>query len=160
MMSLRGVLARVFTGASPQSIRVAAVAIWLAALIPLAFVLIRSPAADGAARRSQMALTMAVALITSPHLFVQDTAIWSQPLCLQLAAMRALGARWDRFAAFVTAWPLLFVGSTVIDLYASKPSPLVVHPVIVAMAISIVVMARSARASRTPASSAAPPRTT
>src|SRR6185369_9382829 len=108
MMTVRGALTRALAGASPDSIYVAAVGIWVAALAAVAAVLVCWPAVDAAGRRSQFALALAVALITSPHLFVQDTVIWSVPLCLQLAALRERGGRWDRFAAFAAAWPLIF----------------------------------------------------
>jgi hypothetical protein len=53
------------------------------------------------------ALTAALALVFSPHLFAQDLALWIAPLAIFLSALD--GERRAAFARFALAWPLGFV---------------------------------------------------
>jgi hypothetical protein len=107
MPSLRGVLSLAF-GA-----RAAVTAASFAALLVVAVVVERRwrPGRVTGDERTVLArryaLTVALALVFSPHLFAQDLALWIAPLAIFLATLE--GERRVAFARFALAWPLGFV---------------------------------------------------
>jgi hypothetical protein len=148
MMSLRGALARL-AGGQAHEVYATAVAVWLLTTAALAVVLARRPAAAGedarARQRGELALALAVALFTSPHLFQQDAAIWVAALALHVSSLHLGGRPWLPFARFALAWPLLFALARALDLSAPHGRPPPVSLAVVVMAIALVLMAREAR---------------
>jgi hypothetical protein len=57
-----------------------------------------------------------VALVSNPHLFIHDAAMWTVPLLLCAAALRDAGRDWLPFARFALAWPAIFLIAGALDV--------------------------------------------
>jgi Glycosyltransferase family 87 len=108
MLNLRGILARIIGLGAHEAIERAAFILWLVGMAAVAAALLRRRVDRQADGRYAFACAMAVALVSNPHLFVHDAAMWAIPLLLCAAALRDDGHDWVPFARFALAWPLLF----------------------------------------------------
>jgi hypothetical protein len=120
------------------------VAVWIIAVAALTILLVRRRAARRDDLRIDFALTLGVALLFSPHLFVQDTVMWIVVLALYGAVVRERSPAWQRFAAFALSWPFLFAVSRAVDLGRGRGPMLRVDPVIAAMLVSLIVIGHGA----------------
>jgi hypothetical protein len=144
MMNVRAALTRLLgRAASPDAVYAAAAAAWAAALGALALALARRPTAGESAARAELAVALAVGLLFSPHLFAQDATLWAVALALHVAALRARGEPWRRFAAFAFTWPLLFALVRVVDLGGGRGPSLRIDPAVAAMAVAVAAMSRA-----------------
>src|SRR5262249_52562220 len=97
--------------------------------------------------RPAFAFALAVALLSNPHLFVHDAAMWTIPLLLYTSAARDVGRDWLPFACFALAWPMLFAIGGAVDV--KVPSLTWIDPrlwVLVAATIAIAAGSRPVRA--------------
>jgi glycosyl transferase family 87 len=146
MLNLRGVLTRVIGLPGHAAIESISVVVWLVGMAAVAAVLLRRAADPADDRRSAYACAMAVALVSNPHLFVHDAAMWTVPLVLCAAAMRDAGRDWAPFATFALAWPLLFAVGGFLDVKA--PLLTWVDPRIWALAVATIAIGAGAIADR------------
>jgi hypothetical protein len=144
MMNVRAALTRLLgRAASPDAVYTAAAAAWAAALGALGLALAWRPTAGESATRAELAVALAVGLLFSPHLFAQDATLWAVALALHVAALRARGEPWRRFAGFALAWPLLFALARVVDLGGGHGPRLRIDPAVAVMAVATAAIARA-----------------
>lgn len=115
MLNVRGALTRMMGLSKPHAVDALAYATWMLAMVVVAMVLISRRVDRTNDTRSAYALVVAVALLTNPHLFVQDAVIWVVPLVLHAAAIRSASEEWWLFAPFALAWPVLFAATRLLD---------------------------------------------
>jgi hypothetical protein len=113
MLNVRGALTRTMAG-EQHAIDMIAYAAWACAMVVIAIVLLHRRVDQTLDTRSAYALVVAVALLTNPHLFVQDAVIWAVPLVLHAAALGA-SDEWPAFALFALSWPVLFTATRFLD---------------------------------------------
>jgi hypothetical protein len=142
MLNLRGSLTRALGSSAQPSIDAAAYAIWITATLLVAGVFAYRRIHEAQDMRAAYALALAVALLSSPHLFVQDAVVWTVPLVLYAAALRDSGADWRPFAGFVLSWPLLFVVVRLVDLPGGQGPRLRIDPLVMALIVATVVIGR------------------
>jgi hypothetical protein len=95
-------------------------AVWLAAMVLAAAVLLRRRLDRPHDARPAYAFVIALALLTNPHLFVHDAAIWTVPVVLYAAAMRDAAGEWRRFVRFALLWPLFFAAADLMQVKAGR----------------------------------------
>ena len=88
MLNLRGSLTRALGSSAQPSIDAAAYVIWIVATLLLAVLFARRRIHEAQDTRAAYALALAVALLSTPHLFVQDAVVWTVPVVLYVAALR------------------------------------------------------------------------
>jgi hypothetical protein len=140
MLNVRGALTRVAGAGNQAPIDAAAFFIWMAATLFVALVLSRRRIHDQRDARRSYACAVAVALLASPHVFIQDAVVWVVPLVLYAAALRDAGTRWEPFAAFALCWPLLFAVARRIDLAGGTVPTLAIDPAVIALVVATVVI--------------------
>ncbi len=140
MLNVRGALTRLAGAGNQSPIDAAAFFIWIAATLLVAFVLSRRRIHGQRDARRAYAFAVAVALLASPHAFIQDTVVWVVPLVLYAAALRDAGGRWQPFAAFALCWPLLFAVARRIDLAGGTVPTLAIDPAVIALVVATVVI--------------------
>ncbi|HMF94981.1 MAG TPA: glycosyltransferase family 87 protein [Vicinamibacterales bacterium] len=140
MVNLRGALTRLFGSGAHATIEAIVFISWLVGMAGVATILLRRAIHTDIDTRPAYACAMAVALVSNPHLFVHDAAMWTVPLILCAAAMRDAGADWMPFARFALMWPLLFAIGGFIDVKA--PLLTWIDPRIWAIAAASIVIAR------------------
>lgn len=118
MLNVRGALTRVMAG-EQHDIDTIAYAVWVFAMALIAIVLAHRGVDRALDTRSTYALVVAVALLTNPHLFVQDAVIWAIPLVLHAAA-RGASDEWPAFALFALSWPVLFTATRFVDAQSGR----------------------------------------
>jgi hypothetical protein len=118
MLNVRGALTRVMAG-DQHDIDTIAYAVWVFAMALIAIVLAHRRVDRALDARSTYALVVAVALLTNPHLFVQDAVIWAVPLVLH-AATRSESEDWPTFALFALSWPVLFSAIRLLDAQSGR----------------------------------------
>lgn len=149
MLNARGSLLRLAPGVSPHAIRIAAFALALAASGCLATFFWFSQVHRDEDGRLGYALAVAVALLFSPHLFVQDVVIWAVPLSfVAWSAFRAAPRRLSS-TVFILLAPIVFTlahftGSTP----ASSQSQLSLNLQFAILALATAVTTREYLASR------------
>ena len=149
MLNARGSLLRLAPGVSPHAIRIAAFALTLAASGCLATFFWFSQVHRDEDGRLGYALAVAVALLFSPHLFVQDVVIWAVPLSfVAWSAFRAAPRRLSS-TVFILLAPIVFTlahftGSTP----ASSQSQLSLNLQFAILALATAVTTREYLASR------------
>jgi hypothetical protein len=107
MTSLRGVLSLAFGARAAVTLASFAALFVVAVLVEARWRRRRLLGEEPSAFARRYALTAALALVFSPHLFAQDLALWIAPLAIFLSALD--GERRAAFARFALAWPLGFV---------------------------------------------------
>jgi len=115
MLNLRGALLRIVGLGSAETIESAAFVLWLAGMAIVGVKLLRRRVDQDDDGRSAYAFAIAVALVSNPHLFVHDAAMWTVPLLLCAAALRDAGRDWLPFARFALAWPAIFLIAGALD---------------------------------------------
>jgi hypothetical protein len=140
MLNVRGALTRVAGAGNQAPIDRAAFFIWMAATLFVALVLSRRRIHDQRDARRSYAFAAAVALLASPHVFVQDAVVWVVPLVLYAATLRDAGERWQPFAAFALCWPVLFAVARRIDLAGGTVPTLAIDPAVIALVVATVVI--------------------
>ena len=143
MLNVRGALSYGAGFLAQPTIDAASFALWAAASAIVTATCWRR-SREGADSRAVYAMAVGAALLFSPHLFVQDAAIWSVPVVLHAAARRDRGVNGRAFAAFALCFPLLFVTA-----YA-------VHLAVALLAITLWSLSRPLNASVTRIESIAP----
>jgi hypothetical protein len=113
MLNVRGALTRMMAG-EQHDIDTIAYAVWACAMVLVATVLVHRRVHRAVDARSAYALVVAVALLTNPHLFVQDAVIWAVPLVLH-ATTQGVSDEWPAFALFALSWPVLFTATRLLD---------------------------------------------
>jgi glycosyl transferase family 87 len=142
MLNLRGSLTRALGASAEPSIDAAAYAIWIVATLLVAVVFASRRIHEAQDTRAAYGLALAVALLSTPHLFVQDAVLWTVPVALYTAALRDSGANWRPFAGFVLSWPILFVVVRLVDLAGGQAPRLRIDPLVVALIVATVVIGR------------------
>jgi len=149
MLNARGALLRLAAGVSPHAIRIAAFALTLAASGCLATFFWFSQVYRDEDGRLGYALAVAVALLFSPHLFVQDVVIWAVPLSFVVCSAFRAAPRRLSSTVFILLAPIVFTlahftGSTP----ASSQSQLSLNLQFAILAIATAVTTREYLASR------------
>ena len=149
MLNVRGALLRLAPGVSPHAIRIAAFALTLAASGCLATFFWFSQVYRDEDGRLGYALAVAVALLFSPHLFVQDVVIWAVPLSFVVCSAFRAAPRRLSSTVFILLAPIVFTlahftGSTP----ASSQSQLSLNLQFAILAIATAVTTREYLASR------------
>jgi Glycosyltransferase family 87 len=116
MLNVRGALTRLVGLGGHEAIESAAFIIWVAGMAVVAAVLLRRRVHTADDGRPAYAFALAVALVSNPHLFIHDTAMWTVPLLLFTAALRDAGRDWLPFARFALAWPAIFLIAGGLDI--------------------------------------------
>ena len=145
MLNLRGSLSRVLGASAEPSIKAAAYAFWIAATVLVAVLFVYRRIHEAQDTRPAYALAVAVALLSSPHLFVQDAVIWTVPLVLYAAALRDSGVDSRLFVGFVLSWPILFAVVRLVDLAGDQGPRLPIDPLVIALIVATVVIGRGPR---------------
>jgi hypothetical protein len=122
MSNLRGLLMRLWPSAR-RAVDAAVYGAWALSILGLAGTLWRRRVPDEDPPRETFALAITTALVFSPHLFPQDVMLIVTPCTLKLAALRDRGDPWRPFAAFVLAWPPLYLVARLADLTATPLAP-------------------------------------
>jgi hypothetical protein len=120
MLNVRGSLTRLIGLDAHVMIDVMSYAVWLAAMVLAAAVLLRRRLDRPHDARPAYAFVIALALLTNPHLFVHDAAIWTVPVVLYAAAMRDAAGEWRRFVRFALLWPLFFAAADLLQVKAGR----------------------------------------
>jgi hypothetical protein len=115
MLNVRGALTRMIGISQQPAIDAFAYLVWMLAMGVVAIVLVHRRVDRTDDTRSAYAFVVAVALLTNPHLFVQDAVIWAVPLALHAAAIRRASSEWSWFAPFALSWPVLFAATRFLD---------------------------------------------
>jgi hypothetical protein len=149
MLNARGALLRLAPGVSPHAIRIAAFTLTLAASGCLATFFWFSQVHRDEDGRLAYALAVAVALLFSPHLFVQDVVIWAVPLSFVVCSAFRAARRRLSSTVFILLAPIVFTlahftGSTP----ASSQSQLSLNLQFAILAIATAVTTREYLASR------------
>jgi hypothetical protein len=142
MLNLRGSLTRALGSSEQPPIDAAAYAIWIAATLLVAVLFAYRRIHEAQDTRAAYALALAVALLSSPHLFVQDAVVWTVPLALYTAALMDIGADWRPIAGFVLSWPLLFIVVRLVDLAGDQGPRLRIDPLVITLIVATVVIGR------------------
>jgi len=137
MLNVRGALTRVMAG-EQHDIDTIAYALWAMAMVLIAIVLVHRRIHRTLDARSAYAFAVAVALLTNPHLFVQDTVIWAVPLVLH-AATRSESEDWPAFALFALSWPVLFSATRLLDAQSGRPTMSLAPHMWVLMAAPVLI---------------------
>jgi hypothetical protein len=145
MLNVRGALTRLGGFVEHPAIDAAAFAIWIVATVLVGIVFVRRRIDRSADARPAYAMALAVGLLVSPHLFVQDVLIWAVPLVLYTAALRDAGGRWEGFAMFALCWPAWFAVARVIDLSGGAPGLRIDPQIVVLVVATILIAAGTAR---------------
>jgi uncharacterized membrane protein len=140
MLNLRGLLSRALGSSAQPSIDVVAYVIWIVAFVLVGLLFAYRRLHEAQDTRAAYALALAVALLTSPHLFVQDTVVWIVPLALYTAALRDSGANWRPFAGFALSWPILFTVVRLIDLAGGHGPRLRIDPLVIVLIVATGVI--------------------
>jgi glycosyl transferase family 87 len=140
MVNVRGALTRLGDPGAQPAIDTAAFIVWIAATGLVGLVFWQRRIHERADARRAYAFAVAIALLTSPHVFIQDAAIWVVPLVLYAAALRDAGDRWQRFATFALCWPALFAVARRIDLAGGGAPILPIDPQVVALVVATVAI--------------------
>jgi hypothetical protein len=140
MLNLRGALTRIAGAGDQPIVDRAAFMLWIGGVAAVAAYLWRRRIDCIVDARAAYAFTVAVALLASPHLFVQDAVVWAVPLVLFAASLRDGGGNWRPFAAFALSWPALFALARSVDLAGGSPR-LPVDPAVAALVVATAVMA-------------------
>jgi hypothetical protein len=146
MLNLRGALTRVTSLRAHDAIDSVSVILWFVGMAGVAAVLARRAVDTEEDGRPAYACAMAVALLSNPHLFVHDAAMWTVPLLLCAAAMRDAGRDWVPFATFALAWPLLFAVGGFFDVKA--PLLTWIDPRLWAIAAGTIMIGANTRSAR------------
>jgi glycosyl transferase family 87 len=142
MVNLRGSLTRALGSSAQPSIDAMAYGIWIVAALVVAGLFAYRRIHEAADTRAAYALALAVALLSSPHLFVQDAVVWTVPLVLYTAALRDSGADARAFVSFVLSVPILFAVVRLVDLAGDHGPRLRIDPLVVALIVATVAIAR------------------
>jgi len=140
MLNLRGALTRVAGPGANDAIDAIAFIAWLAGMAGVAAILLRRAVHREGDGRLAYACAMTVALVSNPHLFVHDAAMWAIPLLLYAAALRDTGRGWIPFARFALAWPLLFAIGGFVDV--KTPLLTWIDPRVWAIVVAAIVIVR------------------
>jgi hypothetical protein len=154
MRNIRGLLTRVVGSIGQPAIDAASYGVWIAGTLLVACALFAWRLHKATDIRPGYSLALAVGLLVSPHLFVQDVVVWTIPLMLYTAALRDAGRRWQPFATFALCWPVLFAVGHFADIRTGDPALSVetqVAALIAAAAMIAVGARRLALAFRVPA---------
>jgi glycosyl transferase family 87 len=116
MLNVRGVLTRMFGFGGPVWIDAASNAGWLLTMAITGSLLMWRRDRENEDLRPAYAFTVAMMLVSNPHMFVHDASIWIVPLLLCATAMRDAGSKWQRFGRFALLWPLLFAVGGLVDV--------------------------------------------
>jgi hypothetical protein len=144
MMNLRGALTRALgSNVSPGVVYAICVGAWIVAMAALALLLARRRDHDEAALRTDFAMTLAVALFFSPHLFPQDTVMWVVVLAAYWQSLRSRADDGQWFAAFALCWPLVFAVTLGLERAMAAPH-LRVTPVTLLMVVALATIGRAA----------------
>jgi hypothetical protein len=145
MVSLRGLLSLLF-GAT-RSILVVTWAALGAAVLAVALSWRRRPVTprEPVAFARRYATALALSLVFSPHLFIQDVALWIAPLALTWRAMEDEPQRRARFGLFLLAWPLAYLAAAAFTSATGRPATLAALSLPVAALVWIVAEERRQR---------------
>ena len=145
MLNLRGTLTRAFGASAQPAIDTVAYALWIAATLLVGVLFAYRRIHETQDTRPAYTLAVAVALLASPHLFVQDVVVWAVPLVLYTAALRDAGAGWQPFARFALAWPMLFALVRLVYLDAGQNPTHWLDLEVMAFVVATVVIERGTR---------------
>ena len=118
MVNVRGLLSRLI--GSGSHVDLAAYTVWLIAMALVAIAFVSRQVNQARDARPAYAFAIAVALLSNPHLFMQDAVIWVVPLVLYAAAIRDAEGEWRRFVTVALLWPILFAFTGILDLNSSR----------------------------------------
>ncbi len=153
MPTIRGFLARTVPSLVGPRLEALGLLVWIAGMVTVLVVLMRDARAGGQGDgRRMVAFALAVALVTSPHLYDHDVLVWVVPATLVLALARGQEA-WRRRARLAMAWPAWAMLGQVTDHSDSWPPRLPLDPRLVAIAVALVaaVLARRRSLPQAPA---------
>jgi Glycosyltransferase family 87 len=142
MLNLRGSLTRALGSSAQPSIDAAAYVVWIGATLIVAALFAYRRLHEAQDTRAAYALALAVALLSSPHFFVQDAVIWTVPLALYAAALRDSRADWRLFVGFVLSWPILFAVVRLVDFAGGQGPRWRIDPLVIALIVATVVIGR------------------
>lgn len=147
MPTLRGLVARTFPALAGPPLETLGLALWLAGAGAVLVILWRDgrSGGQGDARRA-VGFGLAVALVTSPHLYGHDLLLWVVPVTLVLAVARG-DAAWAARARLALAWPAWALLGPLADQSDAWPPRLPVDPRLIPVAIALVVAFRERRRS-------------
>jgi Glycosyltransferase family 87 len=138
MLNVRGALTRMIGIGEQESIDAIAYAVWVLAMVLVAVVLVHRRVDRQGDARSAYAFVVAVALLTNPHLFVQDAVIWAIPLVLHAAAIRDASDE-SLFAQFALSWPVVFAASRLLDAGSGRQAMALVPQMCVLTAAPLLI---------------------
>ncbi len=145
MPTVRGFLARTFPALVGPRLETIGLGLWIAGALAVLIVLARDARSGGQGDgRRAVAFALAVALVTSPHLYDHDVVVWVVPTTLVLALARGQDA-WPWRARLALAWPAWAMLGQVTDHSDTWPPRLPVDPRLMAIAVVLVATIRSRR---------------
>jgi len=144
MRNVRGLLTRVVGSIGQPAIDATSFGVWIGGTLLVAGALFAWRLHKATDIRPGYSLALAVGLLVSPHLFVQDVVVWTVPLTLYAAALRDAGQRWQPFATFALSWPVLFAVGHFVDIRTGDPA-LSVESQVAALIAATALIAVGAR---------------
>jgi hypothetical protein len=144
MVNLRGALARLVGPEMQASVDPAAYALWIASAVMVGLVLAYRRAHAIVDTRIEYAFALSIALLASPHLFMQDVVIWAVPVVLFTASLREERRAYRPWTAFVLAWPALFAAVRMFGLTTDGEPRLRIDPNFVVLVMATLLIAREA----------------
>lgn len=139
MLNVRGALTRVIGTGGQAAIDALAYAVWLFAMVLVGIVLVHRRVDRNQDARSAYAFVVAVALLTNPHLFIQDAVVWTVPLVLHAAASRGVSGESPLFAQFALSWPVLFAATRFLDAESGRQAMWLVPQMCVLTAAPLLI---------------------
>lgn len=147
MPTLRGLLARTFPALIGRPLETIGLCLWIAGAVAVLVVLWRDGRSgrQGDGRRA-VGFGLAVALVTSPHLYSHDLLLWVVPTALVLAVARGHDG-WSGGVRLALAWPAWAMLAVLVDQSDAWPPRLPVDPRLIPVAIALVAAFRHRRRS-------------
>ena len=147
MPTLRGLLARTFPALVGARLEAIGLALWIAGALAVLIVvsLDQRSGGQGDARRA-VGFGLAVALVTSPHLYGHDLLLWAVPTTWVLAVARGQPA-WRMGVVLALAWPVWALLGQLADQSDAWPPRLPVDPRLLPIAMAFVASVAARRRS-------------
>jgi len=147
MPTVRGLLARTFPALVGPPLEAIGLALWVAGAVAVLAIVWRDgrSGGQGDARRA-IGFGLAVALVTSPHLYGHDLLLWVVPTALVLAVARGADG-WPVGVRLALAWPAWAMLAPLADQSDAWPPRLPVDPRLIPVAIALVAAFRHRRRS-------------
>ena len=145
MPTIRGFLGRTLPRLVGPPLEAVGMGLWIAGVVAVLVILWRDGRSGGQGDgRRTAGFALAVALVTSPHLYSHDVLVWVVPTTLVLAVARGREV-WPRYARLAMAWPAWAMLGQLTDQSDSWPPRLPVDPRLVPIAIAAIAAFRQRR---------------